>query len=60
MWHILKIIEFHSEFSWGSLRGKRILEDLAVAGKLILKQILKQWNGGVEWIDMAVICNRLL
>ena len=29
------------------------LEDLSVDGKIILKWIFKQWNGSVDWIDMA-------
>jgi hypothetical protein len=29
------------------------LEDLNLNGKIILKWIFKEWDGGVDWIDMA-------
>jgi hypothetical protein len=29
------------------------LEDLTLNGKIILKWIIKEWDGGVDWIDMA-------
>ena len=29
------------------------LEDLSVDGRIILKWIFKQWDGGVDWIGMA-------
>jgi hypothetical protein len=29
------------------------LEDPGVDGRIILKWILKKWDGGMEWIDMA-------
>jgi hypothetical protein len=31
------------------------LEDLSVDGRIILKRICKQWDGGVDWIDMAQV-----
>jgi hypothetical protein len=31
-------------FSWGDLRGKYILEDLGIDGRIILKWIFKKWN----------------
>ena len=39
--------------SVGKTQGKRHLEDLGVAGRMILKCFFKKWNAGVEWIDVA-------
>ena len=43
----------HAGFWYENLRKGHHLEDSGVDGKIILKCIFKQWDGGVDWIDMA-------
>jgi hypothetical protein len=46
--------EVHTGFWWGSLREGDHLEDPGVDGTIILKWVLKKWDGrGKDWIDMA-------
>ena len=35
---------------WGGLRKRVHFEDLSVDGRKILKQILKKWDAGMDWI----------
>jgi len=37
----------------GRPEGCNRLEDLGVDGSMILKLILKNWDGGVDWIGLA-------
>jgi hypothetical protein len=37
----------------GKPDGWSHLEDLGADGRIILKWILGQWNGGMDWIDLA-------
>jgi len=41
------------DFSGGNLRERVHLEDLGIDGKIILKYILKKWDGAMDWIDLA-------
>ena len=37
----------------GKPDGWNHLEDLGTDGRIILKWILGQWHGGMDWIDLA-------
>jgi hypothetical protein len=53
------IREVLTEILWGNLRGKDYLEDLGVDARIILKSIFKNWDGGIDWIDLAQYRHRL-
>jgi hypothetical protein len=44
--------EVNTGFWWGNLRKGNPLEDLRVAGR-ILKLIIKNWDGVMDWIDLV-------
>jgi hypothetical protein len=46
--------EVHTGFWLGNLRGRDHLVDPGVNGKVILKWIFKKWDGGMDWIDLAL------
>jgi hypothetical protein len=48
MWHIWDTGEVHTEFWWGGLRETNHLKDLGVDGRIILKYILKTWDGVMD------------
>jgi hypothetical protein len=37
---------------WGNLRAENHLEDPGVDGRIILKYILKTWDGYIDWIAL--------
>jgi hypothetical protein len=43
----------HTGFWWGDLREGDQLGDSGVDGRIILKWILKKWDGGMDWIELA-------
>ena len=43
----------HTEFWWGNLRKRHLLEDLGVDGRIILNWIFRKWDGRMDWADMA-------
>jgi hypothetical protein len=53
MWHVWKTGEVHTGFWWGDVFERDDFEDLGVDGRIILKWVFKQWDGGMGWIDLA-------
>ena len=49
----------HSGFWWRNLRERNHLEDLGADRRIILKRIFKNWDGLMDWIDMAHDGDRL-
>jgi hypothetical protein len=43
----------HTGFCWRDLREGDHLGDTGVDGRILLKWILKWWDGGMDWIDLA-------
>jgi hypothetical protein len=43
----------HTGFWWGDLRKGDHLGNPGVDGRIILKRVFKQWDGGMEWIGLA-------
>jgi hypothetical protein len=50
--------EVHTGFWWGNLRERGHSEDPGINERIILKWILKTWNGGLDWIDVTQSRNR--
>jgi hypothetical protein len=45
--------DVHTEFWCGNLREGDHLEDKGIVGRIILKYIFKQWDRGMNWIDVT-------
>jgi hypothetical protein len=45
MWHAWKGREIHTEFSLGNVKKREHKEELCVDRRIILKWILKKWDG---------------
>jgi hypothetical protein len=43
----------HTGFLWGDLGEGDHLGHPEVDGRIILKWILKTWDGGLDWIELA-------
>jgi hypothetical protein len=45
--------EVHAGFWWGNLRERDHLEDRGIEGRIIIRCILRKWEGGMAWIDVT-------
>jgi hypothetical protein len=45
--------EVHTEFWWGNLKERDHLEDPSLYETVILRWVFKQWDGGMDWTDLA-------
>ena len=45
--------EAYKVFGSENLRERDHLEDLGIDGRLILKWMIKNWNGGMDWSDLV-------
>jgi hypothetical protein len=43
----------HTGFWWEDLREGDHLGDTGIDEKIILKRIFKNWDGGMDWIELA-------
>jgi hypothetical protein len=43
----------HTGFWWGNLRERGHLENKSIDETIILKWIFRNWNGEMDWIDLA-------
>jgi hypothetical protein len=55
MWHVWETEKVHRGLWWGELMEINHLEDLDIGRRIILKRIIKKWEGrsGLDWIDLA-------
>jgi hypothetical protein len=44
----------YTRFWLGNLEERTHLEDPGVDGKIILRWIFRKWDGGMDWIDLAL------
>ena len=45
--------EVYTAFLWGNLRERDHLEDPGVNERIIIRWIFRNWDGGIDWIDLA-------
>ena len=45
--------EVYTGFGWRNVRERDHLEDPGVDGRILLRWILRKWDGGMDWIDLA-------
>jgi len=53
MWHVWETGKVHAGFWWGDLREIDHLEDVGINGTIVLNLIFKNWDGDMDWIDLA-------
>jgi hypothetical protein len=51
--NISALVEVPTGFWWGHLREGDHLGDPGVDGRKILKWLLKTWDGGMDWLELA-------
>jgi hypothetical protein len=53
MKHVWGVGWVHPSFLWGNLRERFHWEDPGVDERIILRWIIREWDGGMDWIDLA-------
>jgi hypothetical protein len=53
MYHVWGKRGVRTRFWCGDLREGDHLGDPGMDGRIILKQIFKTWDGGIDWIELA-------
>jgi hypothetical protein len=57
MWHVWGTGEVHTGFCWEDMRERIHFEDISVDGRIIIKLIIKKWDGepwtGVLWLTIG-------
>jgi hypothetical protein len=43
----------HAGFWLGNLKDRDRLKDSDVNGRIILRWIIRKWDGGLDWIDLV-------
>jgi hypothetical protein len=43
----------YTVFWWGDLRERDQFEDQDLDGRIILRWIIRKWDGRMDWIDLA-------
>ena len=57
MWQVRRTGRNHRGFCWGNMRERVLLEGQGVYGRIILKWIIKKWNGiwiGLIWLRIGI------
>jgi len=55
MWHVWER-EIHT--GWGKVRERDNFEDLGIDGRTVLKRVFKNWDRGMNCINLALGGNR--
>ena len=53
--HVERVVEKNVclGFWWGNLWERDLLEDTEVVGSIILQWVIRKWDGGMNWIELA-------
>ena len=43
----------HTGFCWGNLRERNHSEDPGIDGRLLFIWVIKNWDGGMDWIYLT-------
>jgi hypothetical protein len=53
MQHVWVREKVYTAFWWGNLRERDHLEGPVVDGRVILRWNFREWDGGMDWVDVA-------
>jgi hypothetical protein len=55
MWHLWETGEVHTGLWCGDLREREHFKISCVNGRIILIWIFKEWDGRMDWLDLAQV-----